>query len=84
MKRAIRTRNLLIFAFATWTYGALAATDVLSLQTAFQKAKDYSPDIRQLRRQYDSARAKAWVALAPAEPTFSVSFNDMKSGLQHS
>jgi cobalt-zinc-cadmium efflux system outer membrane protein len=54
-----------------------AWANVLKLQQAIERAKDHSPEIRSLRFQVASAEAKAWQALAPAEPTLALQFQDM-------
>jgi cobalt-zinc-cadmium efflux system outer membrane protein len=62
---------------ATMLLGLSALGDSLTMETAVQMAKDYSPDIRTLRAQFRSAEAKAALTLAPTEPTFQVAWNDM-------
>jgi cobalt-zinc-cadmium efflux system outer membrane protein len=63
----------IIIALSSGSVFALA----LTLQEATLKAKENSPDIQQLNAQYNSAVQKTWLAIAPAEPTLSISENDM-------
>lgn len=65
------------FIVAIGGLGYAEPSDVLSLQTAISKARLVSPDLKALRAQYDSAKAKAGLALGPTEPTLTVNYNDM-------
>lgn len=49
----------------------------LGLSDAIKQARENSPDIKQLEAQYSSARQKTWNAIAPGEPSLSISNNDM-------
>lgn len=49
----------------------------LTLKEAIQIALDKSPDLASLQEQTYSANAKARLALAPSEPTLSVTSNDL-------
>ncbi len=52
-------------------------SEVITLTKAMEVAQSTSPDIQQLEEQHLSNRAKARLALAPSEPTISLSENDL-------
>lgn len=70
-----------LFLLAVSLYLPGANSSALTLKAAIEQAKDYSPDLKALRFQYASARAKSWQAIAPADPTFSISYNDTQHAL---
>jgi outer membrane protein TolC len=49
----------------------------LTLADAVRIAQQRSPDLRQLTEQFESTSAKKRWALAPSEPTFSITENDL-------
>lgn len=51
--------------------------DPLTLAQAISQAQVKSPDIQSVQGQYDSALAKKRLALAPAEPSLAINWNDM-------
>ena len=51
--------------------------DPLTLAQAISQAQVKSPDIQSVQGQYDSASAKKRLALAPAEPSLAINWNDM-------
>lgn len=66
--------SLILFFLSS---SSLAQT--MGLAQVVQTAKEASPDIAQMKAQYDSAIQKTWLAVAPAEPTLSIMENDMSS-----
>ena len=54
-----------------------ASAEILPLQKVLETTYEKNPDIQLLQAQHDSARAKKRLALAPAEPTISISNNDL-------
>lgn len=81
MREFNNTFRTLVLLSLIFTWPAFA--EVLTLQKAVEQAKTYSPDLRSLRSQYESARAKTALALAPYEPTLGVIYNDMTSAFQN-
>lgn len=59
-----------------WLCFPVAAADLVTVTDAIKTAQSKNPDIRSLEEQVGSAEAKARQALAPAEPSLSLNYND--------
>lgn len=56
-----------------------AEPDVLSIDKAIEFALNTSPEVKALRAQYSSAKAKAYQALSPNDPQLQWNWNDARS-----
>lgn len=72
---------ILCLLFILFPLENLSYAAPLNLSTVIAIAQSKSPDIQALENQYDSASAKTRLALAPSEPTFVLTFNDLTQAL---
>jgi outer membrane protein, heavy metal efflux system len=56
---------------------SLCLGEVLTVREAIEVAEARHPDIKSLEQQVQSLEAKSWQAVAPAEPTLQVLYNDL-------
>jgi cobalt-zinc-cadmium efflux system outer membrane protein len=71
-----KTSSLLVIILST-ICATKSLADILKLNNAIELAKSLSPELRSLYNQVESAEARGRQALAPSEPTLSISYNDL-------
>jgi len=72
-----RSSHHAVLASLAFLFSVDALAAITSLEEAVAAAKKNSPDIQALRSQVESAHAKKRLTLAPSEPNFSITYNDL-------
>ncbi len=77
MKSNMRRSPLCFLFFAVLIFAKQTPAATLTIVDAVQVAQTTSPDIKQLEEQVASARSKARLAIAPYEPSVTLTKNDL-------